>query len=165
MRCLHALVFALVVAVGAAGACGTDDRGDPATQPAPDVTVFAEGKFGSIPVMPLSEPAGTRNEKNDVVAQSFQLRNASPDSVFDYYADVLRPDWTLTQEPTALGEADNPSFRAIWTNGDHRLVLTTSGGNTLNGEPGQSEIPVLQYSLSLEPLGADTFESDNPGEG
>lgn len=164
MRCLHALVFALVVAVGATGGCGSDDP-RPATQPAPGVTVFAEGKFGSIPLMPLSEPAGTRTERNDVVAQSFQLRNASPDSVFDYYAGVLRPDWTLTQEPTVLGEADNPSFRAIWTNGEHRLVITTSGGPTLNGEPGQSEVPVLQYSLSLEPLGVDTFESESPGSG
>lgn len=160
MRRVQLLVPLLALALAAVGACGDDDVG-PEAQPAPGVTVFAEGDFGTIPLLPRSEPVGTRSEQGGVVAQSFRLRNAQPQSVFDFYRERLEPEWTLIEEPHPLGEAENPSFRGIWHRGQQRLVVSVASADALGSGPGESDDPQIQYSLSLEPAGTDTFETDN----
>lgn len=158
------LLLALILAIGGAG-CGADDT-SPSAQPAPGVTTFAEGEFGSIPVMPQSEPIGERSDTEGVVAQSFKLRNGSPQAVYDFYADALAPEWTLVEEWHALGGAENPSYRAIWHKGQDRLVVTAAAAPTAAaGGAGESADPVVQYSLSLEPADADTFGATTTSTG
>lgn len=144
IRCMSASLFALAVG------CGGETE-PPAAQPAEDEPIFVQGDFGEIPIHPLAEEAGERSEEDGVVAQSFEIRNTSRDALFSWYDERLE-GWTQEEAPHALGEAENASFRARWTRGDRRLIITVSEAPRTATDGGTGPDLVLQYSLSLEPI-------------
>lgn len=140
-----------LVAVLVLGACGDGGSG-PEAQPAEEGATFVRGDFGDIPVPPLAEEVGPRSEKDDVIAQSYEVRNTSREELFEFYDDRL-DGWRVEQAPQKLGEAEAASWRAQWTRDDRRLIVTVSEAPTLEPADAADDDPVVQLSLSLEPTG------------
>ncbi len=149
MRLRPALIGSLLLVPSMLACGGESDL--PAVQPAEDDPIFVSGDFGEIPVHPLAEEAGAKNHENDVVAQSFIVRNMSRDLLFSWYADRLE-GWTQEESPRPLGDAANASWRGLWTRADRRLIITVSAAPESATEGGTGPDVVLQYSLSLEPI-------------
>ena len=137
----------LVVGVLAAG-CGDDAEAPdaPEAQPAPDVSVFAEGDFGEVPLYPRSDPAGTRSEKADVTARSYFARGATPEQVLSFYEDDL-DGWTQT-EPV---RQDNDAYRGTWRRGDRTLLVSAAPAPAVDTRPGDAGQVLTQYNLQLGP--------------
>lgn len=148
--------FVLVLALGATAGCAGEAEPQrtqpPAAQPAEDAPVFVEGDFGTIPIHPLAEEAGTKTQEDGVVAQSFTIRNTSTDDLFAWYHARLS-GWTQETAPQVLGGAEAASWRATWTRGEQRLIVTVSEAPETATEGGAEPEVLLQYSLSLEPIG------------
>ena len=148
----YALLLLLALGTGAcAGEAEPPSADGPAAQPAEDAPVLVSGDFGEVPIHPLAEEAGSKTYEADVVAQSFSIRNMSREALFSWYSERL-DGWTVEEAPHALGEAADASWRALWTRGDRRLIVTVSQPPPSAGE-GTGPDVVLQYSLSLEPIG------------
>lgn len=135
-------------------ACG-DDGGDGAAQPAEEAATFVSGEFGDIPRPPLADEVGPRADIDGVIAQSFRVRNTSRDRIFAFYDERLE-GWQPEERPKQLGPAPDAAWRATWIRDDRRLVVTTSDAPTLAAPTGASADPILQVSLSLEPLATAT---------
>lgn len=143
---LATIVVVLAISFIAAS-CG-DGSGDGEAQPAEDAPVFVDGDVGRVPVHPLAEAVSDRSTKDDVVAQSFEVRNVSREQLFDWYADNLE-GWRQVEEPAPIADGPDAAWRGTWTKGDRHLLVTASEAPTLSED--SSERGPLQYSLSLEP--------------
>lgn len=123
-----------------AAACGDDDVRD--TQPSTDDPAFTDGAFDELPRHPRSDEVGSRTEKDGVVAQSFEARNATPQQILEWYTERLE-GWSMIGTVEAVGEQ---AVRGRWTRGDDELTISATSAPTLaeNGEA------VSQYSLSLD---------------
>ena len=151
MRRRTADVLVALVVVLVLGACGDSGSG-PEAQPAEEGATFVRGDFGSVPVPPLAEEVGPRSEKDDVVAQSYRVRNSSRAQLFDFYGERL-DGWQVEQAPQAVGDAEGASWRGQWVRDDRRLVVTVSEAPALEPADAADDDPVVQLSLSLEPAG------------
>lgn len=142
------MVALAVFAAGAACGGGTDDARGSGAQPAPDVTTFEQGVFDEIPRYPRSEPLGPRSEKDGVVAQSFEARDASPAQVLDFFQQRLE-SWDLISQPAPIGEG---TYRGQWARAKWILTISSTPAPTLepDSEPAQGTL-LSQYSLSLSP--------------
>lgn len=149
MRRRTADVLVALVVVFVLGACGDADS-EPEAQPAEEGVTFVRGDFGDIPVPPLAEEVGPRSEKDDVVAQSYRVRNSSRAELFDFYGERLG-GWQVEEAPRPLGDAEEASWRGQWVRDDRRLVVTVSEAPTLEPADAADDDPVVQLSLSLEP--------------
>ena len=142
----------LVVATGllavVLAACGSREA-DPATQPAPGVTTFEDGRFDNLPQYPRSEPQGPRTEKGGVVARSYKVPGASPEQVLDFYRDALQERWSMVSPVEKLGVG---TFRADWVGEDYRLRVTATQEGDVLSQDDPSRTVVAQYSLTLHPL-------------
>ncbi len=142
----------LVVATGllavVLAGCGSRDA-DPATQPAPGVTTFEEGRFDNLPQYPRSEPLGPRTEKRGVVARSYKAPGASPEQVLDFYRDALAARWSMVSPVEKLGVG---TFGADWVGEDFRLRVTATREGDVLSQDDASRTVAAQYSLTLHPL-------------
>ena len=145
------LIVVLLLAGAALGACGSDDdtRDGGDAQPAPDVTTFAAGDFGEIPLPPLAEPAGERSEQQGVVVQSFFVRNRTAEEVLELYRTYFEGEGVATiLPPEPFG---NDAWRGRWLlDGRELLVSATPAPSVDGGEVEHADV-VTQMSLELSP--------------
>lgn len=143
--------FVLLGALALVGLASCEDPGDPGAepeaQPGPDISVFAQGAFGEVPVVPDSVTISERTEEEGTVAQSFLVPDRQPSFVMDFYQDAL-DDWTVVSKPEPVGP---DALRASWL--FQGRVLTVSASPAPAGEEaiegaGEAEI-LTQYSLEL----------------
>jgi hypothetical protein len=135
-----------VAALGLLAACGDDTSGGddlPEAQPAPDVSTFTEGGFDDLPIPPRGDPIGERSEKDDVVAQSFGVRDLPPVAVLEFYDEVLT-DWEKL-DVEDVGTAGRADYRR-----DGRALRVTAQPAPAVGDGD----PITQLSLQLGPEGA-----------
>lgn len=133
------------------GACGDDDSNvEPNAQPTPDGTSFEEGDFAGIPIPPLAEPVGERSEQDEIVVQTFALRNKTPEDVMDFYeAELSENDLVMAPE-----QSGTSTLRAEWLLDDGRsLLVTTLPAPTAEGGEVENADVVTQFSLTLRPAG------------
>lgn len=148
-RRLRSAVAPVAIAAALAAGCGPRDP-DPATQPAPDVTTFEQGRFDDLPTFPRSEPLGPRTEEAGVISRSYRASGASPEQVLEYYRDTLNDRWQMVTEIERLGAG---TFRADWVSEDHRLRVSATGEELLqDDDDAAADRAVSQYSLNLRPL-------------
>lgn len=140
---LAAGLLALVLA-----GCGSGD-GQPATQPAPGVSTFEQGRFDELPQFPRSEPLGPRSEKDGVVTRSYEARGTSPERVLEFYREALDEGWNMVSPIEKLGVG---TFRAEWVDEDYRLLVSATRGPAIDPPDDASNEVVAQYSLALHPL-------------
>ncbi len=123
--------------------CGDETNGggdQPEAQPAPDVSVFAEGEFDGLPIPPRADPVGRRSEDNDVVTRSFSVRNTTVREVLQFYEREL-DGWTR------VGEEDvGTAVHADYERDGRGLRVTVQSASDLS-----DEVPGLQLSLQLGP--------------
>ncbi len=146
------LTFQLVALSGALAllVAGCAPRGeDPATQPAPDVTTFEQGRFDDLPQFPRSDPVGPRTEEAGVVARSYGARGASPEQVLEFYKEALEEGWNMVTPIERLGPS---TFRAEWVSDEYRLLVSATRESTLDPPDDAANPVVTQYSLTLHPL-------------
>lgn len=139
---LAAAACALVLAAG----CGGGGASEPEAQPAPDVSVFAEGDFGEIPLHPRSDPIGPRSEKAGVTARSYVTRGATPEQVLRYYEGNL-DGWALV-EPV---RRDHDAYRGTWERDGRTLLVSAGPAPTVDTRPGDAGQVLTQYNLQLGP--------------
>jgi hypothetical protein len=136
-RTVRALALTIVFL---AAACGDDDVRD--TQPSPDSTGFTDGAFDELPRHPRSDEVGSRSEKDGVVAQSFEVRNATPQQILEWYTERLE-GWSMIGTVDAVGEQ---AVRGRRARGDEELTISATSAPTL----AEGDEAVSQYSLSLD---------------
>jgi hypothetical protein len=135
-----------------ASACGNGSSDDPAVQPSPDVTTFADGDFAGIPLPPLGEEAGQRSEEDGIVTQSFFVRNRTPEAVLDFYADYFRSqDIDVITPPRSVGGA---TWRGWWFVDGRELLVTALPASATGGAETERADVVTQMSLELWPPGS-----------
>ena len=131
------LILALWVSIVG---CGDDERAAE-TQPSrwggP-----TEGPFDDIPLLPRSDALSEVSEKEDVVAQSYAVRNRTPEGVIDFYLENLT-GWAMIGEVEQGQTGD--TFRAKWRDEGFELIVSATSAPTVE-EQGETR---TQYSLSL----------------
>lgn len=148
----------VAVAVLGMGGCGDDDTTESqqgaergiGAQPAPGTDTFEQGLFDEIPHPPRSEPLGTRSEKQDVVSQSFKVRDSLPDEVMAFYTQRLAGEWTTVTEAQQIGAGS--TWRGVWARDNWELTVTATEAPTVDdtADPEAALGNVFsQYSLSL----------------
>ena len=140
-----------VVALAVLAGCGDGDSDGesprtPEAQPAPGVTSFQEGDFEGIPLPSTATPVNERTEEDGVVAQSYEVRNATPEALMAFYADALA-EYDVLEEPEEIGVGTR---RGRWEYEERRLTVVAQTAETLEDNPGAPEV-LTQLSLSLEP--------------
>lgn len=137
----RAVALSLVLALGGSNVgCGDDER-VPEAQPS-RWNGPTEGTFDDIPLLPASRPVSEVSEKRDVTAQSYVVRNTTPERVIAFYVDNLE-GWTMIGEVEQGDTGD--TYRAKWRDEGFELIVSASPAPTLE-EPGEVR---TQYSLSL----------------
>lgn len=136
-RCIAAAIAVTIVVAPAA--CGNDER-VPEAQPT-RWDAFTEGRFDDIPLAPRSRAVSELSEKADVVAQSYEVRNTSPEGVLRFYRDNL-DGWTMVGDIEHIGVK---TYRGVWRDEGYELTVSATDAPTLS-EPGEVR---SQYSLSL----------------
>lgn len=139
------------VALLAVAGCGDGDGdgasvGEPEAQPAPGVTTFQEGDFAGIDLPSTATPVNERTEEDDAVAQSFEVRNTTPEEIMAFYSDALA-EYDVLEAPEEIGVG---TMRGRWEVDGRRLTVAAQTAETLNDNPGAPEV-LTQLSLSLEP--------------
>lgn len=157
IRDRSARLLALLILVLAA-ACGGDGDGvgEPEAQPAPDDATFGEGDFADVPLPPLAEPAGERSERDGVVAQSFFVRNRTPEEVLSFYADYFEAE---DVEEIDAPEADRDAWRGTWLLDDRELLVSAIPAPTAEGDEVEQSDVVSQMSLELAPADGGGHDS------
>lgn len=148
MRVRASVALVALLIAGCGDGDGGDDVGD--AQPAPDVQTFQDGDFGEIPLPPLAEEAGERSEEDGVVAQSFFVRNRTPQEILEFYeAELAALDAQVVSSPAASGDA----WRGTWLVGDRELLVSAIPAPTVEGAEVEHAEVVSQLSLELSPAG------------
>lgn len=126
--------------------CGGDGEEQPATQPAPGVTTFEQGRFDDLPLLPDSERFGPRSEKDGVVAQTYRTDGVTPQEVVDHFERELPPSGWRMAEPVHRSDTGS---RGDWVTDDWRLEV--SAAPVPDRRDPSSPEEVVQYSLVLRP--------------
>ena len=135
MRCVLALTVAVFAVIAAA--CGADDTREAIPARGGE---FVEGVFDDLPRPPRTAPLGERTAEEDVVSQSFEVRNMSSRQVLDFYVDNL-DEW----ETTGVENIGAGTYRGTWTTEDHELIVSSTSAPTLS----EDDEARAQLSLSL----------------
>jgi hypothetical protein len=135
----------------AAGACSNPDE----TQPVPGASVFGEGDFSDIPVLPASDQIGDRSEKDGVVTASWRARNYTAERVLQWYREELvSTRWSVRTEPYEVADG---VWQGEWQR-DGRLLEVVADNATNLGDESDFVEYTSQFSLILHPdLTAPTF--------
>ena len=135
-----AAAVVIAVAMVALAACGDGER-VPEAQPS-RWDAFTEGAFDDIPLLPRSHAVSEVSEKADVVAQSYEVRNTSPERVLRFYEDNL-DGWAMVGKVEQIGVG---TYRGVWRDEGYELTVSATEAPTLS----ESDEVRTQYSLSLE---------------
>lgn len=153
----HRIVAATAIVVLGLGACGDDADVEPSAQPTPEGTTFEEGDFDGIPLPPLAEPVGERSEEDEIVVQTFALRNGTPEDVMDFYSAQL----SGSEVVAAPEQSGTSTLRAEWLLDDGRtLLVTTLPAPTAEGDEVEDAEVVTQFSLTLRPAGGSDHQDE-----
>lgn len=149
-----AALLALATALMVPSACGDGDDSEDgeALDQVEETRTVGEGaefggRFEELPLVPRSEPIGSRSERDGFVTRSYAAEGASPARIMAFYESSLPAlGWEVLVAPEPSGTS---TIQAEWSSDELLLRITANEAAALGGDQNPTEAVTSQYSLIM----------------